>query len=126
MSLDFEQFEKVDWRTKALINGYVKQLNKLLNSKDNQLFDNIPLLVIYACTLYYYETEFFEKAGNDLEIIDKITIKKLQNESNWSNAVYGAQWYSSNKNNIITWNFKCIKNAGGTKRSRCKKCLFIF
>eukprot|EP01084_Bolivina_argentea_P203414 347442_1 len=97
--------DKIDAYT---VFGYIRQLDKVLKSSDCALFQNIPESIILTCIEYYQIGDYFEFAGDCVEISDdKTTIVKL-NDASWSNSSYGT-YISSIGNSICKWDIKIHK-----------------
>ena len=105
MTACLKQVKSIKKETQFTVFGYVRQ-----NENKMALFCNIPSMICYLCLSYYYHGEYFEKAGDDLQISnDKMTITKVSNKVNWLNTAYGKTWIDSNIDQIAEWKFKMNK-----------------
>ena len=100
----FNKLKLLPKTVKYLVSGYIHQKQtQNASSKD-------PLLIIYLVLRYFFDGEYFEKAGNDLEISDDgMSIERITQPSasnSLSNTVYGSKWIESNSNKLVRWKFK--------------------
>ena len=66
---------------------------------------NIPVLIHYLILGYYFHGEYFEKAGDDLEISnDKMSVERVSvtEGKTYRNNVYCKKWIKSNMKQIVT------------------------
>ena len=85
--------------TKYTIFGYVRRMEK-------ESFPlNIPAMITYLILKYYFHGEYFEKAGDDLEISDdKMSVTRITSPgrlNRFMNTAYGKTWIDGNLNQII-------------------------
>ena len=60
-------------------------------------------MICNLCILYYFHGEYFEKAGDDIQISnDKMTITKIRGGSGWNNTSYGKTWIDSSIPKIVS------------------------
>ena len=97
-------------RPKDVTFGYVRQMQAELA---------IPPIISYLILCYYCYVEYFEKAGDDLEIsnnkcsITRITTP-ISNKAANLNTAYGKRWIKGDLNKIAKWSF-IIENYGTCK-----------
>ena len=98
----FKQSKSIKKDTRFTVFGYVRQ-----NENKLSLYCNIPSMISYLCLSYYHHGEYFEKAGDDIQISnDKMTATKVTQEYNWDNTAYGKTWIDSSVDQIVEWKFK--------------------
>ena len=90
--------------TKYTTFGYVRRMEK-------ESFPlNIPAMITYLILKYYFHGEYFEKAGDDLEISDdKMSVTRITSPGSFNrfmNTAYGKTWINGNSDQIIRWRFK--------------------
>eukprot|EP01084_Bolivina_argentea_P152868 266584_1 len=98
-----------------LIFGYCRKMEQY-----NAIHINIIPLIKYIIVLYYWQQEYFNKLGTDINVSnDKTTITKdiasdKDHISGWMNTTYGKNCINSISNKIVKWTFKINKfDAGG-------------
>ena len=96
---------KVDERTENLVYGFVHELETLY-----KLTSNIPKAIIRLCVLFYFQTEYFEKAGNKMIISGDKNDIIFKTARTWNCYAFGVNWIDSNKQDIIKWTVKITKN----------------
>ena len=69
-----------DQRTKDIVNGFIKQYQKLL-SKNNIYHYNIPSLIQNLCLNYYWIKEYFTFHGVDIILNKDKTIAKMKQKT---------------------------------------------
>ena len=83
--------------------GYIHEMEKQL------ALSNVPAMINYLCLGYYFHGEFFEKAGDDLQICnDKMSIERITPAifgDEWMNTGYGKLKVSADSKYVITWKF---------------------
>ena len=116
MSSFLKQLKSIRPDIKFTVFGYVRQSENELS-----LFCNVPSMISYLCLSYYFHGDYFEKAGDDIQISnDKTTITKISEKYNWFNTSYGKTWIESSIPQIVEWKFKINK-----KESGCSICLCL-
>ena len=105
MSALLKRLKSIDPKIKLTVFGYVRQ-----NECKLKLFSIVSSMISYLCLAYFHLAEYFEKAGDDIEISeDEMTITKIVSKSypkNKSNTSYGKLWIDSNVAQIVEWKFK--------------------
>ena len=75
-------------------------------NESNNVSSHIPDLISFMIILFYMETDYFYKPGNDIKISqDGLTAVRMKQDS-FSTTTYCKQWIPSTSNMIITWKFK--------------------
>ena len=102
----WKQLKSIEQETQLTVFGYIRQ-----NQNKLSLFCNVPDGISYLCLSYYYfHGEYFEKAGNDIQISnDEMTVAKVVDHTDWNNTSYGKRWIDSAIPQIIEWKFKINK-----------------
>ena len=83
-----------------------------LHSMEKELFlVNVPTIISYLILGYLFHGEYFEKAGDDLEISnDKMSVTRITKPSPvftaFMNTAYGKTWIPGNLNQTVRWRFK--------------------
>eukprot|EP01084_Bolivina_argentea_P304254 525404_1 len=108
---DASRLKKIDPKTECLIFGYIRSSFLIQNAI------LVPELPIYIVLLYYTQYEFWNIAGKDIIILDKMnafdTILHSQVANHWANTSYGNVKVLSTDNCICEWNIKMyVKNHG--------------
>eukprot|EP01084_Bolivina_argentea_P092763 166872_1 len=100
---------KIDKRTKYLVNGWIRNNEKLFK------LNHIPLLISSICILYVRDDDTFAITGTQVRLShDKKCVEKIQNHvaiNPWNNTSYGKIHISPKYDNICTWELK-INNIG--------------
>ena len=109
MAAFLKRLKSIKQDTKLTVFGYVRQ-----NENKLSLFCNVPAMVSYLCLSYFFHGEYFEQAGDDIQISnDKMTITKISNTNDWYNTSYGKKWIDSAIPQIVEWKFKINEMVDG-------------
>ena len=114
MSDILSRLKKIDFRSKLIVNGFIRESQKLLSFKDNPYY-NLNALIIQICLIYYAMTEYWDILADGF-ITEKngTVLKKTNNSSNnWSNTSYGKTVMPSIGNCIYEWFIKLDKIYSG-------------
>lgn len=78
----FKDYKLIAQRNKDLINGYVRDIQKLLPVDQNTYF-TIPISINQLCVIFYtIKGEFnTEQCSKNLEFIDEKTVQKINNDN---------------------------------------------
>ena len=114
MALSTEQVQRIkhiDDKTKWLINGYIRNAQKLLIDNNYHI---IPDLVIITCLLYFsfFDTWDQQSIDNDDKVIkldDHDTIRILADPKNIAHSIFLSQIITVSKHHNYNWKFKLIK-----------------
>eukprot|EP01084_Bolivina_argentea_P201177 343917_1 len=111
MELSLKRMSNVGFRSKYVVFGWIRNVEKLLNS-------HIPMMISSICTLYYWEDEMFVMVANDVQIspTDNKCIQKNVFTSNFDNSSYGSKEISSISNCNYRWDIKILKANTGHVR----------
>ena len=104
-----ERLKKVDKQSKYLVHGYIHKIEST-----HKLSMNIPSSIIRICILFFFQTEYFEKCGDDLMITgDKSdTLKRISTDDGYHNYVaYGLHWMDSTKYETVKWTVKVVQGS---------------
>ena len=97
--------KKADEKTKFLVFGYIKLIQKKFESES---ISTIPTEIIYLCILFLFEVACFEIPGDEINISQdglKIT-KDPSATSEWESTSYAQPEILSTSKKIITWKIK--------------------
>ena len=103
-SFQFKKLKGVDTKTKCLIYGYNRVIEKTLSHCD--LFQNVPILINSLCVLFYAIPEYFNIAGSNCEISDDQKTINHSGCDDYENTSYGLMQISSTENIECEWTFK--------------------
>ena len=112
MAFNTDIVSTIDQRTKDIVNGYIKTVNKSLFVSTDNPYYNIPSGVLLICLIYYFDPEYFEKLGNDIKVSMDKKISTHTSDGAWTNNSFGHQWINSQSNDIIKWTFKILQCYG--------------
>ena len=98
MTTDIKLLDSIDTRTKFTVSGYIREERIVLDSSKCQLFQNIPSIVPYLCTLYYDPDDYFVGDGNAAISMNGKKILEL----------YGETRARCNGSVIVSSDDKCI------------------
>ena len=91
-------------KSKHAVFGYIREMEQQL------ALSNIPVMINYLCLGYYFHGEYFEKAGDDLQILnDKMSVKRISEpieRIKYMNTAYGKRWIQLNSGEIFKWKFR--------------------
>ena len=100
--MNLQNIKLVDQRTKDIVYGFIKRMEKSL------LLKHIPIEIYDICLAFYYFPEFFNKAREDCFKIsdDKLTITAIMDCSYHKHTIFMKRWIDSNTNIIAKWRFR--------------------
>ena len=89
MAATFKHLEHCDKRSRNLLNGYIRESQKLLPSEENSYYI-IPDIIIHVCLSFFWNAGIFnqKKHGKNLRFIDARTVEKV-NDSMYSVCTIG-------------------------------------
>ena len=111
LSVDFASLKKVDRKTKYLVTGFIRNVEKQL---DQDMI--IPALVLTTCILFYHLKEFFVVCGDEMIIDEKMTTVSIliPQKTIYSkfkrNTVYGNIGITNKYNCIYSWTLKILQS----------------
>ena len=84
-----KELKKIPLKIRSAVFGYMRQTEKQL------YLSTVPIMVYYLCLGYYFHGEYFEKAGNDLQISDdKMCVERItEPEKTERGAFMNTTWY---------------------------------
>lgn len=111
MALQFESLKHINQKTKDLVSGYIKNMEKELNGSI------IPSLIITTCILFFHAKEFFSKIGKFMMTDDEslTTLRVSSNVDNPDsqkiarNSAYGSVVIHDKHHCIYVWTIKILK-----------------
>ena len=80
MNVNFDRIKDIEQTQKDIVYGFIRGAQQLLPNEENSYY-NIPSLVIFTCLAYYYNTEYFSKYGEAIELNDE---KDTISNETWS------------------------------------------
>ena len=99
MSL-LQSIKYADEKEKNLIFGYIHDMEKTLE------FDFVPPLIAHLIFLFYYVSEYFDRAPGSFKISeDKLTVTNVSN-GGWSHTIYCHYPIQSISELVYEWIFK--------------------
>eukprot|EP01084_Bolivina_argentea_P092764 166874_1 len=111
MACNLKVLSKIDKRTKYLVNGWIRNNEKLFK------LNHIPLLISSICILYVRDDDIFAITGTQVKVLhNKKCIEKTVTDSHrdsiwWQNTSYGKAHIFSKCDNVFKWELK-INNIG--------------
>eukprot|EP01084_Bolivina_argentea_P088147 159148_1 len=102
MQINYDKLKNIDNETKYLVFGFLRISSDLLEL-------NMPDLITFTCLSFYYISEYFAKAGTNVEIsCNETKIEKICS-GHWGNISYGNIKITSHSKGIYKWYLKIIK-----------------
>ena len=112
MSKVLKKIHAINQLDKDVVIGYAKNVQKLLKTQQ------IPMAITYLCLLYFYETDYFYKAGMMMNINDKGDIlEALQQSTCYGKLDIGYHLHFNKL--ILSWTFKIIQFSPLSRNSLC-------
>ena len=100
-----DRTKKIDLRSKLIVNGFIRESQKLLPFEEN-VYYNLNELIIQICLIYYAINEYWDLISSDfITNKDKSELKR-QVGGNWNNTNYGKTIIPSIGNFIYEWYLK--------------------
>ena len=100
--------KEVDEYDKCLINGYYRQIQKMINI--DSPYYNTPPLVVYLTILYHLIFEYFTVGGRGMTINESLDIVDTNKSDGWGETVYGNVEIDGSIKAIYKWKFEIISN----------------
>ena len=100
---------QIDQKTQDCVHGYIKICQKLL--PDDNIYYNIPELVIHWILLFYFIGEEFdtERSHKEYIISDDNRIMRCRKDENVTYLIYGMAYLKNAvSEGIHKWTFKCL------------------
>ena len=116
MALNLKRLKAVNDKDTFTVFGFIR-------NTQNELSMNVPMMIFYLCLGYFFEAEYFEKCGNNMQIsADKLTITQIEERiGNYNGyALYALgysfckRWIKSHIPQIAIWKLK-INRIHGNK-----------
>lgn len=81
MTTEFKRLKYCDKRSRYLTNGYIREIQRCFNWKENSSY-TISDLIIHLCLSFYFDGGVFnqDKHGDNIRFVNEKTIEKLPSE----------------------------------------------
>lgn len=92
--------DEIATEIKDFVSGYIRESAWNVSR-------SIPDDVMFLCCYFYYLGEYFEKAGDDINIDGgNRFLTKISYNYGWNNTAYGKTWIDSMRSQFVYWTFK--------------------
>ena len=108
MSSFASRLRQIDIRSKLIVNGFIRESQKLLPFEDNA-YNNLNALIIQICLIYYSIIEYWDKVSPAFITEENGTVLKKITSPSWSNANFGKVIVPSIGICIYEWSLKINK-----------------
>eukprot|EP01084_Bolivina_argentea_P098283 176636_1 len=102
MSFNYSEIKKYDQRTKDVIFGYVRDVQKLFN-RNQTTYHNMPPLIVSTIFWFYHLAEYFSVCGDYITLQNNNNCAKCSKYVSCGNSIYG-----NFKINNSIGDYKCI------------------
>ena len=112
MSSFAARLQQIDIRSKLIVNGFIRESQKLLPFEDNAYY-NLNALIVQICLLYYAINEYWDKVSSAFITEQNGTVLKRVSDY-WDNANFGKVIVPSIGDCIYEWYLRINQSKSGS------------
>ena len=105
LTMATRSLKKIDAESKLIVDGFIRESQKLLPFEDNPYY-NLNELIVHLCLMYYVMNEYWDILAAGFETEQDGTVLKRTPNEGWENANYGKKIVPSMGKYVYEWYFK--------------------